>query len=270
MARRRMLSNEIIYDEDYNKLSIESQLLFTRLLTISDDCGVVPGNEYALKTMLNLSANIYSKLQEFINELIESKLILILVYSGKLFYCFKPESFQTQQAYIIKNRTKSEYLKIKVNEFIELYNKQILISNLQEFTEKYSNFLDNGSYHIKSIKHKVESKEYKAEGEILKKIEIPKVEKFFDDDFLKFWKIYDLDIQQDDCYESWKHIDIMNRELILQRVQNYIDSVDKTYLKEPLKYLSNKMWLDEVVKRKSGKQTTQRNNLQTFENPNPF
>lgn len=86
----------------------------------------------------------------------------------------------------------------------------------------------------------------------------------FDNEFLEFWKIYDMDIQQDECYGQWKYIDIMNRALILKRIQNYIDNTDKNFRKEPLKYLRNRMWLDEVVSRKSAKQTTQRNNIQEF------
>ena len=92
----------------------------------------------------------------------------------------------------------------------------------------------------------------------------------YDNDFIEFWKIYDMDIQQDECFNQWQYIDAMNRTLILKRIQNYIDSTDKDFRKEPLKYLRNKMWSDEIIKRKSGKQTTQRNTIQEFINPKTY
>ena len=79
-----------------------------------------------------------------------------------------------------------------------------------------------------------------------------------------------MDIQQDECFAQWQYIDIMNRSLILKRIHNYVDSTDKDFRKEPLKYLRNKMWLDEVVKRKNGKQVKQRNTIQEFINPKTY
>lgn len=163
MAKRRMISNEINYDEHFNSLSVEGQLLFIRLLTISDDCGVVPANEYTLNALLNLPSKISKSLKNYIEEIINQGLLVILVHDGKMFYCFKGNSFDTQQAYIIKNRTKSEYLKISIGEFNEVYNNQTVIKSLQEFTVNYSNFLQTGSYHIESNKHKAISKKQERE-----------------------------------------------------------------------------------------------------------
>ncbi len=126
-----------------------------------------------------------------------------------------------------------------------------------------------GTYDSTYVKHMENENEDVNKDVIITKEENKKIIEY-DNDFIEFWKIYDMDIQQDECFNQWQYIDVMNRTLILKRVQNYIDNTDKNFRKEPLKYLRNRMWLDEVVKRKSGKQTTQRNNLQTFENPNPF
>jgi hypothetical protein len=38
MARRRVISAELLVDPEYNSLSLEAQLLFLRMLCISDDC----------------------------------------------------------------------------------------------------------------------------------------------------------------------------------------------------------------------------------------
>jgi len=170
MAKRRMLAQDIIFDEDFNSLSIESQNLFLRLLTITDDCGIVPGNEYQLKTMLNLHSKIYSNLQKFLKELVISKLLISFTHNEKPFFAFKQEPFENYQAFIIKNRTRSEYLKLKLSDF------QLLKSNLQEFTVNYGNYLDNGSYHIESKEYKVISKEYKDKEQKIEKIIPPLLE----------------------------------------------------------------------------------------------
>jgi hypothetical protein len=158
MAKRRMLSQNIIYDEDFNSLSIEAQWLFTRMLIITDDCGVVPASNYNLKTMCNLPDKIYSKLQNFLYELINAKLIQGFVYEGKKYFCFKKDTFDDYQAFIIKNRTRSEYLKMDKDSYLEFYN------SLQEITINYSNFFDNESYHIESKEQRVKSKELKAKS----------------------------------------------------------------------------------------------------------
>lgn len=178
MARKRMLSSEIIHDENYNNISLESQLVFIRMLTISDDCGVVPGSEYTLKVLLNLPNKISCNLLKFIKELIIAGLIEIIIYDKKLFYCFKPSSFDSQQAYIIKNRTKSEYIKIKLDEFIEVYNKQHVIKDLQEIIVNYSNLFQTGSYHIESNKYRVISKEIKK-NQFFEKPELQTVKDYF-------------------------------------------------------------------------------------------
>ena len=99
---------------------------------------------------------------------------------------------------------------------------------------------------------------------------IKKTPIIYDDDFLTFWKIYDMDIQQQECFNQWQYIDAMNKTLILKRIQNYVDNTEKNFRKEPLKYLRNRIWLDEVVARKDQKQTQRRNNIQEFVNKNTF
>ena len=37
MARRRVISSAMLVDERFNRLSIEEQIVFLRLLSISDD-----------------------------------------------------------------------------------------------------------------------------------------------------------------------------------------------------------------------------------------
>lgn len=41
MARRRVISAELLVDEEFNSLSMEVQLLFLRILCVTDDYGIV-------------------------------------------------------------------------------------------------------------------------------------------------------------------------------------------------------------------------------------
>lgn len=151
MAKRRMISQELIHDEEVNSLSLEAQYLFTRLIVISDDCGVVPAAEYTLKSLVNPSDRIKNKFSQVMEEIIKANLLIPFELGGKKFYCFKRKAFEDYQAYLIKNRTRSEYLKIKVDEFLELYK------SLRENPENPGNSRreeENESYQIKSKEHK--------------------------------------------------------------------------------------------------------------------
>ena len=117
-----MISQTIIYDEKFNFLSLEAQNIFIRILAISDDCGVVPAHSYTLKTLTNPPEKLKSKFDAIISEILEATLLIKFSHSSKDYYCFKKESFEDYQAYLIKNRTKSEYLKISKDEFLELYS----------------------------------------------------------------------------------------------------------------------------------------------------
>lgn len=144
-----MITQDINIDEDLNQLSVEAQLLFIRIISVSDDCGVVPGNEYTLKSLTNPPDKIRNKFHLFLEEITNSKLLLKFDYLGKPYYCFKRESFDRQQAYLIKNRTKSEYLKINKEEFFALYSE---ISSLPEISGNNSKFPQVSSLTHKEIK----------------------------------------------------------------------------------------------------------------------
>lgn len=118
-----MITQDINIDEHLNSVSIEAQLLFTRILSVSDDCGVVPANEYTLKSLTNPPDKIRRKFQDFVQELVSTNLLIGFEYNGKPYLCFKRESFERQQAYLIKNRTKSEYLKIEKDDFFRVYEQ---------------------------------------------------------------------------------------------------------------------------------------------------
>jgi hypothetical protein len=150
MARRRMISQELIIDEDFNSLSLQAQNIFTRLLAVSDDYGVIPANVYTLDKLINTPKKI--DLAKSLNEIIALNLIFLLEYQGKQFYVFKRDRFDEYQSYLIQKRTKSEYLRLS--------KEEIDSEKFQEILRNYSNL---GSSPIESIKYKVESTKIKEE-----------------------------------------------------------------------------------------------------------
>ena len=146
-----MISQELIIDEDFNTLSLSGQNIFTRLLAVSDDYGVIPANIYTLDKLINTPKKI--NLENTLKEIVASRLIFLLEYQGKSFYMFKRDRFDEYQSYLIQKRTKSEYLRLS-NEEIES----------EKFQEVLRNYSDLGSSPIESIKNKVLSNKTKEES----------------------------------------------------------------------------------------------------------
>ena len=151
MARRRMISQELISDEHFNSISIEAQNIFIRMLSVSDDCGVVPANIYKLNVLINTPKRILPRLEQILKELTENGLGYLFDYKGEQFFAFKPAAFQDYQSYILKKATKSEYLRIPKEDF-------------EELSKNFQEILRNSLHNNISAVSTVESKEYKVES----------------------------------------------------------------------------------------------------------
>ena len=144
-----MISQDIIIDEDFNLLSINSQNIFIRMLAVSDDYGVVPSSLYTLDKLINTPKKI--NLLQCLHEIVEAKLGQPFSFEGKEFFYFKKERFDDYQSYVIAKRTKSEYLR-KPKDFMESNAFQEILGNSPQLL----------STSIESNKQKVESKEIGA------------------------------------------------------------------------------------------------------------
>lgn len=150
-----MISQDLILDEDFNSLTIESQNIFVRMLAVSDDYGIVPASEYTLQKLINTPEK--TNLQSTIKEILSKKLCVYIVFQEKPYYVFKRDRFDDFQSYLIAKRTKSEYLRL---------SKEIMESDVfQEFLGDYKKFSRKFSAYIESSKYKVESTKYKEGGE---------------------------------------------------------------------------------------------------------
>ena len=156
MARRRMISEHMIFDEEFNSLSVAAQNVFLRLLAKSDDCGVVPANLKVLAHLINCPTEINGQLSETLEEIVKSGLGSFFEFKGKRFFCFKDSSFKRHQSYIINRRLSSEYLKISAKEFDQL---MLSCQSIDKQSE-----VSCGSTDIESRKQKAESNKQKAES----------------------------------------------------------------------------------------------------------
>lgn len=188
MAKRRMISQELIYDLEYNSMSLEAQLLFLRLLTVSDDFGFVPANEYTLTTLTNPHPRIKKSINKYLNEIVDTGLGFVFEYNGNKYFGMKRSSFDNYQSYVITKRTKSEYLKI---------SKEIIQS--EKFQEILGNYRKVISDDIESIKKKEESSKQKEE--------MPGFAEFFE--YAQTLEIYDpkYDFEIKAKYNAWKDND---------------------------------------------------------------
>jgi hypothetical protein len=161
MARRRVISAALLVDERFNRLSMEAQLLFLRMLCISDDYGIVPANEAELAVMLNLPDEIRNNFTVILQELIDEGLGYFLAFDNKRFFTYKPLSFKHWQAQLLSRRRKSEYLRLPGEQVLKLLSQQLHIE-LEDFRSEAK----TSDLRVESRKKKEDSSEEKAEGDI--------------------------------------------------------------------------------------------------------
>jgi len=153
MARRRMISEDMISDERFNRVSLEAQNVFLRMLAVSDDCGVVPAGSYRLNVLVNTPPKLQGRIREILEEIVSAGLGFIFRHREEEFFAFKPESFQAYQSYILNKATKSEYLRMSKAEFVDASK------NFLEIPRTSGRVDDETSCAVESRKQKVESRE---------------------------------------------------------------------------------------------------------------
>ena len=69
-----------------------------------------------------------------------------------------------------------------------------------------------------------------------------------DGSFEKFWKIYDKPTEKQSCELKWRKLAESDHDLILQKLPAYVEATpERQFRKNPLTYLTRKIWLDELV-----------------------
>ena len=166
MARRRVISSAMLVDEEFNSLSMEAQILFLRMLCISDDYGIVPANPFQLAAMINPSEEIRKNLETILYEIVDQRLGYKFDVENKPFFAFKPISFKYWQAQLLSRRTKSEYLRMTGEEVLKLFTQQLQI-HLEDFGRQAKTSeagVESREQRAESKKQFVEGKEQRAQS----------------------------------------------------------------------------------------------------------
>ena len=145
-----MVSDELVYDKNFNSLTIEAQNIFVRMLAKSDDFGVIPAGTYELDKLINTPPRLRRKLGALVREIVAAGVGIVFEHDGKWWFAFKRESFDRIQSYVIKNRTKSDYLRLS-----DVAAQRLLSGKFREFpakvkmtVSKLGNINENGSPEI--------------------------------------------------------------------------------------------------------------------------
>ncbi len=160
MARRRLVTDEIIFKKEFNALSIEAQAAWTRILVKTDDCGVVPADPDELRPLTNMPPKI--NVEKVLAEYQKSQLGILITWKGKPYFVFNPATFDRSQSFILGKRTKSEYLRMSRDEF-----EAFIADEFQhiDIPGNSRNSYPNSPHQVESREQKVESKEIGGVGE---------------------------------------------------------------------------------------------------------
>jgi hypothetical protein len=159
-----MISENLLFDPDYNSLSVQSRELFIRMLIKTDDYGILPAHPYTLGGLLNLDNQTKDEMLNLIEEIEGQKLIKCFFYNDSLFFAFKKDRFDEYQSYVIKNRCRSEYLRLPKEDLDDGKLEELVkvSGNFREFPG-ISQALSHRKIKDKSRKIKEESKKEKEE-----------------------------------------------------------------------------------------------------------
>lgn len=112
----RNFEEPILWDPNIRDLSPEAFMLFFRMIMIADDFGIVPADAELLRKLTWWPDRLLRKFSGISQELPEKNFLGLLYHNGNRYYVIKPESWDRTQAYNIRKRTQSKYLKLKAEE----------------------------------------------------------------------------------------------------------------------------------------------------------
>lgn len=85
-----------------------------------------------------------------------------------------------------------------------------------------------------------------------------------DAEFERFWNLYDKKQDREKAKSKFKKLSKADKAKIFETLPAYVASTpDKTYRKNPVTYLNNKSWNDEIINRNGARQTSTPSNRQS-------
>ena len=124
------------------------------------------------------------------------------------------------------NFSSSPKVRLCIEKEIKEVKSKVLINRFDTVCKQYG-------YTIDTLSQEEEEQEEEQTSEI---------------DFIKFWTLYDKKINRGECFKKWKKISKNDKEIIFKTLPKYVEfTPDTQFRKNPLTYLRNKSWLDEIV-----------------------
>lgn len=82
-------------------------------------------------------------------------------------------------------------------------------------------------------------------------------------DFLDWWKIYDLQVNRKDCLRKWLKLTDEEKKACMAYTPAYVEATpEKHFRKRPLTFLNQKSWNDEIIYRNGNKHREDRQRLE--------
>ena len=232
MARIRTIKPSFWDDLKVGKLCRDARLTYIGLWTFADDCGVVIGNIFWLKSKIYPTDQI--QIQQF------EKWIAELEINGFIYlFSYKNEKFiylPTFSRHQVINKPNMEDLNVP---------KDVLDKQLQQIT--YQSRINHVSITYQSVPIKEEEKE----------IEKDNISSACDDEeFERFWNLYDKKIgEKGKIKAKFLKLSKSDRAKIFETLPAYVAATpEKRYRKNSETYLNNKSWNDEIIDNNGARQ----------------
>jgi hypothetical protein len=145
----------------------------------------------------------------------------------------------------ITTKSTNKYTVVTVVNWASYQNDDAKSTN--KLTNKLTNHQPTTNQQLTTPKELKETEELKE-----KKIRRSSESDPAENDFEKFWEMYDYKKDREKCERLWKKVTAEEKIKIFATIKDYVGSVsEKRFQKYPATYLHNKTWNDEIVKNQS-------------------
>tara|TARA_R110002051_G_scaffold178040_1_gene247850 strand:+ start:7646 stop:8368 length:723 start_codon:yes stop_codon:yes gene_type:complete len=225
MANKRMLAKSIWQNRKFARLKSDEKLLYIGLVTIADDEGRVWNDGYMLKIQIFPGDDLKPSEVELMLDHIED--MELIRKNDKAIQLNSWKDWQIIRGDIFKKSTIPKVTMVR--------------SRDDGVTETLR--VSNGTAPEMSLSIVKLSKD-KLSEDSCSIIE--------SNDFEEFWDLYAKKVGKNKCIKKWLKIKSADREEIINSLPAYIRSTpDEQYRKNPLTYLNNDGWKDEIIEKKT-------------------
>jgi hypothetical protein len=230
------MANRVLRDwtasESVDSLSEGAEVFFTRLIMKADDYGSFHANPKLLKAALfPLKELKDTQILKWITECVNAKVLFVYAADGR------------------------QYLRI-VNFGQRLRNMRSTFPQPDDNSQQVAADCSKSRPETETKRNETESET--ETNAIADETPLVSVWPSFDD----FWNLYDKKDDRPKCEKKYKSIKQEAREKIMEHLELYVRSTpDKKFRKNPLTYLNNESWENEIIIPQNGKSITRQGTL---------